>query len=429
MPTIRHWTTILCTCLGVVFSNSRSQADDPAAPRRDYGIPVLDLSGLPQFHTIVAKDLDQENQYLGHPTTVLLDDHKSILAAFPTGHGGGDLRLMRSTDGGHTWARQSLSPEVRLHEVPTLFSTQLPNGKTRLVLVTCVPRTGEFQWMDSDDQGISWSPLRTQDLGLKNGIIVSLASMWRVHDPAGEPTHTWRGVFHDFRYENYTIDLSFQQNPAAHNGWETTWNGLRRIEFTTPAGLDRSRAAQLCEAGAIRSPDGSQLALLFRPQRKRTNAMISLSNDEGLTWSDPQELSGSLTGERHVARYAPDGRLLITFRDYSPLHPGNPTHADWVGWVGRWEDLVGQGEGQYRIRMQDNYGNSTNNNVGDCGYAGIELLPDETFVCTSYGHWELAPGEMHPNGRGRAPYIITTRFRLPELDAMVKSGQHLLRPE
>jgi hypothetical protein len=393
-------------------------------PRRDYSIPVLDLTDRPEFHTVVAKDLDRPQQYLGHPSTVLLDDQRTILAAFPTGHGRGALRLRRSADGGSHWTSDP-DPGVDLAEVPTLFRTVLPDGRTRIVLVTCVPAAGELRWMDSDDQGVTWSPLKSQNLGLARGIIVALASLWRVSDA----DFTWRGVFHDYQYDNYTIDLTFQRDEQDPSRWATTFGNLRRIEFATPVGLARSRAAQLCEAGVVRSPDGAQIALLFRPQRKQTNAMISLSDDEGVTWGDPRELPGSLTGERHVATYAADGRLLVTFRDYSPLNPGNLTHADWVAWVGTWDDLATGQEGQYRVRLKDNYGNSTNRNVGDCGYAGVELLPDGTFVCTSYGHWELAAGEAHPAGRGRPPFIIATRFKLEQLDAMVERGESLLQPD
>ena len=37
------------------------------------------------------------------------------------------------------------------------------------------------------------------------------------------------------------------------------------------------------------------------------------SDDEGKTWSKPEEMQGSLAGERHKAVYDPiSGRLLIT---------------------------------------------------------------------------------------------------------------------
>jgi hypothetical protein len=45
---------------------------------------------------------------------------------------------------------------------------------------------------------------------------------------------------------------------------------------------------------------------------------------------------------------------------------------------------------------------------GDCAYPGVEVLPDGTFVATTYGHW--TPGE--------SPYIVSVRLGLAELDAL-----------
>jgi hypothetical protein len=77
----------------------------------------------------------------------------------------------------------------------------------------------------------------------------------------------------------------------------------------------------------------------------------TVSNDEAATWSEPRELPLSLTGDRHTAKYAPDGRLFVSFRD---MASGSPCKGDWVGWVGTFEDIVKGRDGQYRIRLMDN---------------------------------------------------------------------------
>ena len=76
--------------------------------------------------------------------------------------------------------------------------------------------------------------------------------------------------------------------------------------------------------------------------------------------------------------------------------------GDWLAWVGRYEDLARGGAGEYRVRLQDNQDGN------DCGYAGLELLPDGTFVATTYGHWVA----------GEPPFVIAQRFTLAELDAL-----------
>jgi len=125
------------------------------------------------------------------------------------------------------------------------------------------------------------------------------------------------------------------------------------------------------------------------------------STDEGKTWTPPRELPASLTGDRHTGKYAPDGRLFISFRDTT--HE-SPTKGDWVAWVGTWEDSVEGREGQYRVRLKDNHVR------GDCAYPGVEVLPDGTFVVTTYGHWD----------EGAEPYILSVRLTLEELDALAR---------
>jgi hypothetical protein len=154
--------------------------------------------------------------------------------------------------------------------------------------------------------------------------------------------------------------------------------------------------------------------MLLRENSRRYNSFVSFSDDEGSTWSEPRELPAALTGDRHVGRYAPDGRLFITFRDTTPI---SPTKGDWVAWVGIYEDIVEGREGQYRVRLMDNTKDA------DCAYPGLEFLPDGTFVTTTYGHWT----------KGESPYIVSVRFQMAELDARAeaqprKSGP-LVRPD
>ena len=47
-----------------------------------------------------------------------------------------------------------------------------------------------------------------------------------------------------------------------------------------------------------------------------------------------------------------------------------------------------------------------NHKGGDCAYPGLELLPDGTFVTTTYGHWT----------KGEMPFIVSVRFTMKELD-------------
>lgn len=388
-----------------------------AEVRRGYSIPMLDLGGETSLFTTVEK----RDAYLGHPSTVLFRDGKTLLVAYPDGHGRGNLLVRRSEDAGATWKPVDIAAQ-RVEETPVLYRLDLPGGRERVLLVTCRPRAGVLEWMWSDDRGDTWSERRQWKPEGPQGIIVALASLWPV--PGERPR--WRGVFHDFGFDNHTVDLTLGEG----GDMPCEFGDLRRIGFASEEGRAIARRAGLCEAGLITRPDGKRIALVFRPEKRISNAMVSFSDDAGLTWTDPRELPGALTGHRHESVNLPDGRTMIFMRDYSPLNPGNPSHGDWVAWVGAFSDLERGREGQYRIRLRRNYGNSTNDNIGDCGYSGVELLPDGRVLAVTYGHWNLLPGSVHPNhpeGRGRPPYILQVKIDPRKTDRWVKEPSRLIR--
>src|SRR5690348_9379459 len=82
-------------------------AQPPPAPR-GYTIPWLDLAGQKQRQVVVDRE---KGQYLGHPTTVLLEDGRTMIAVYPKGHGRGAIVMKRSADGGLHWSDRLPVPE------------------------------------------------------------------------------------------------------------------------------------------------------------------------------------------------------------------------------------------------------------------------------------------------------------------------------
>jgi len=174
-----------------------------------------------------------------------------------------------------------------------------------------------------------------------------------------------------------------------------TWEN-ERILFKTP-GI-------WAQPAIIRSPDGRQWLMLMREQSRQYNALFSVSDDKGESWSEPRELHPSLTGDRHVIRYAPDGRVVAVMRDRAGQGFDkwqSETYGHFVAWVGTYDDIIERRPGEYRIKLLHSYAN------WDCGYAGFEVLPDGTFVATTYIKYQPGP-KKHS--------VVSTRFTLDELD-------------
>ena len=377
--------------VGFCISVRLVQAEDEIQSK-GYSIPTIDLSK--QAHRQIVVDREK-GQYLGHPTTVLLEDKKTMLIVYPKGHGRGGIVYKRSNDGGLTWSSRIPTPKSwsTSKEVPTLHRVIDASGQKRLIMWSGLYPA---RLAISENDGDSWSELKPA--GDWGGIVVMGCL---------EPLKTGKGnymaMFHDDgRF--FKGAMKRESNPVFT--LFKTFSKDGGLTWSYPEALFARSDVHLCEPGIIRSPDGKQLCVLLRENARRRNSFVIFSNDEGENWTNPRELPASLTGDRHTGRYSKDGRLFISFRDRTH---DTPTFGDWVAWVGTYSDIVNGREGQYRVRLMDNHKSA------DCAYPPVEILPDDTIVTTTYGHWT----------KGESPYIVSVRLKLSELDAMAERKDFL----
>jgi hypothetical protein len=371
--------------LMVIASLPATQGAEPAA---DFPVTTIDLDQDTDRQIVVDREA---GQYLGHPTTCLLEDNKTMLCVYPKGHGRGAIVYKRSNDGGLTWSDRLPTPEswATSREVPTLHRVIDPQGNKRIIMWSGLYPA---RLAVTEDDGRNWSELKPA--GDWGGIVV----MGFVEPLKTGPGH-YLAMFHDdgrfFTRDGKKSPTMTLYKTFSHDGG-LTWS--------FPEAIYHSSEVHLCEPGCFRSPDGDRLAVLLRENRRKKNSHIIFSKDEGQTWTTPREVPLALTGDRHAGKYGPDGRLLINFRCNSPRHAAadRPFEGDWVAWVGNWDDLPRGGDGQYMVRMKDN------TKGYDTTYPGVEILPDGTFVCTTYGHWD----------EGQEPYILSVRLKLDELDKL-----------
>ncbi len=347
-------------------------------------LPTVDLSGDTNRQVVVARGT--EAVYQGQPTTVLLPDGKTMFCVWTVGHGGTCGPMKRSDDGGKTWSGLLAPPDswAQVRNCPAIYRLPDPQGRARLFVFAGQGPDRAMQSAFSEDDGKTWSDMRTTGLKCVMPFTTiepieggkKLLGLTNIRRP-GETKDKFSNV----------IAQSISEDGGR------TWSAWRIL-------LDLGELKP-CEPALVRSRDGRQLLCLLRENASRVSLYMT-SNDEGRTWSGTKPLPAGLCGDRHMPRYAADGRLVVCFRDTGK---DSPTRNHFVAWVGRYEDIVNGREGQYRIKLLNSHAG------GDCGYPGLEVLPDGAFVATTYIKYR--PGSEKQS-------VVSTRFKLDETDKLVK---------
>ena len=375
--------SLLISCLaGLALCRSLLAA--PADP-----LPLVDISGETNRHVIIAAGT--ETVYQGHPTTVLMPDGKTMFAVWTLRHGGTSGPMARSDDGGRTWTRLDgqLPAGFKKHRnCPSIYRLVDPAGQERLWVFSAHPNMPRIV---SEDGGKTWS--EGKPLGFP--CVMTFSSIVRLKDGR------YLGLYHKGPGGADKTPLQVLQTLTADGG--LTW--------TEPRVVAAVPGKNPCEPFAFRSPDGKELCCLMRENTHQGRSLMMFSRDEGATWSEPVDTPWGLTGDRHMGVYAPDGRLVVAFRDQAP---DSPTKGHFVAWVGTFDDIRQGQPGQCRIKLLHS------NAGGDCGYPGMELLPDGTIVATTYIKYR--PGkEKHS--------VVSTRFTMEQIDRLRKEASPNATPD
>jgi hypothetical protein len=386
---------LLLSLLSFLFLSPLHAADNTL-------LPVVDLSGDTVRQVVIAQGTAET--YQGHPTTLLLPDGKTMFAVWTLGHGGGCGPMKRSDDGGKTWSELLPVPEnwKTTRNCPALYRLTDPQGVTRLFVFagqgpggTRQPDNGTMQSSFSTDEGKTWSPMKSVDL---EGVMPFCTIM---------PVDGGKKLIGltNIRRPGETKDKKsniITQSESTDGG--LTWSPWRIL-------VDLGDLKP-CEPEVVRSPDGKQLLCLIRENIRTEPAHFITSDDEGRTWSEVKALPPGLHGDRHKAVYTPDGRLVICFRDTGRT---SPTRNHFVAWVGRYADIAQGRDGDaYKVKLLHSH------KASDCGYPGVEILPDGTIVATTYIKYRPGP-ELNS--------VVSTRFTLAETDRAEKSATASTAPK
>ncbi|HNX35710.1 MAG TPA: exo-alpha-sialidase [Kiritimatiellia bacterium] len=344
-------------------------------------VPLADISGRRRWQTVIAAGTT--NIYQGHPTTALLPDGRTLFAVWTLEHGGACGPAARSDDGGKTWTRiddRFPACYTTHRNCPAIYRIVAPDGRARLMIFTNKKGVGR---MMSEDEGRSWRELPS--LPLKR-VGMPFTGLIRLKDGT-TAAFGQVGVESGRGSKDEKVGQSVFMIVSADGG--LTWG--------EPKVIAAKEGKDLCEPFVLHSPDGGELCCLMRENFHKGRSMMCFSRDEGQTWSEPVDTPWGLTGDRHEGVQTPDGRWVIAFRDRAI---GSSTYGHFVAWVGTYDDIRNGRPGQFRIKLLHSYAK------WDCGYPGMEVLPDGTVIATTYiKYWDDA----------RRHSVVSTRFKLSEL--------------
>ena len=352
-------------------------------------LPLVDPSGDTHRQIVIAAGTDEV--YQGHPTTLLMPDKTTMFAVWSVNHGGPCGPMARSDDGGLTWHRldEQLPPGFSSYRnCPSIYRMVDSAGQERLwVFAASLEPRGTGIGMPrimSDDGGKTWREM--EPLGFP--CVMTFSSVVRLNDGR------YLGLYHKGPDGQDRSPLLVLQTITADGG--LTWSEPQVVAAVP--GRDP------CEPFVFRSPDGKELCVLMRDNKHQGRSLVMTSRDEGRTWTDPVDTPWGLTGDRHMGVFSADGRLVVAFRDQAQ---NSPTRGHFLAWVGTYDDIRRHRSGQYRVKLLHSYAGS------DCGYPGVELLPDGTIVATTYIKYR--PGSAKHS-------VVSVRFKLAETDTLVPTA-------
>ncbi len=352
--------------------------------------------------------VDRTDKYLGHPDLAETDSGR-LLIVYPAGHGRGQIIMKSSDDFGKTWSeRRTDLPAswARSQETPTIYNLHFTDGRSKLVIISGAPywhagvqdgrflpemKPDGFNFSYSDDGGESWSEF--ENFYSPMDTVVCMSSLTQLKEN-GKFVDKWLGTFHNHDFVNYKSILTFDGNKA---------------QWSTPVPLFTFREVEkevgICEIEIIRS-DADVLILIARGESRKTHSVISLSYDEGKSWTKPKELPYLLCGDRHKAAYDKKSKkVIVSFRQLIPERKSlfssrRGIFDGWVAWIGTFDDLISMATedkntryGERLYLLARNYGAWY-----DCGYNGIVVREGKALLVT-YGAFDK---------RNKKPYIVAT---------------------
>ncbi len=160
-------------------------------------MPWVDLSAQTERHVIIAEGT--KDLYNGHPTTVMLDDNKTIYCTWSYDHGGKVGFIAKSSDAGLTWEMLDTPADwPGTSNCPSIYNLQDKEGKQRLMVFAAHPQMTQSY---SEDLGKTWTSVRS--LGKPN--VMAYSSIVKLDN--GD----YIGFYHRGHNDQYHLEKSLNR--------------------------------------------------------------------------------------------------------------------------------------------------------------------------------------------------------------------------
>ena len=264
------------------------------------------LSGDPARHVAIDR---REGHYLAFPDVIRAAGDRLVVAYNEMDRHVRPKRrvlvIRTSDDHGRTW-----SPPI-YPDSPKSHSPRLLRLADGTLLISDSSRI----FHTSRDNGDTWTPMPVDGLthDMHDRVLILPDGGWLTagHRHVGSEEHP-----------------AIRQPPTEQVVFRSTDRGMTWERISV---LAAHRNLVLCEASMARLPDGRILALMRENSFVFEPMYACLSDDGGASWSGP--VSTPLIGHRPTMGFAPDGRLLVTYRNTGP---------DWgtCAWTGGVDELL-----------------------------------------------------------------------------------------
>ena len=305
---------------------------------------------------------------------------REVMAAWIRNDSVRTIETARSKDGGKSWFSEPFRSDWDPETFRSLSLFRLGRGR-----LTLFSGGNPILLSSSYTNGELWS----------NFYSANRFGGFRVSSVVALPGNRLMALFHDDGRFLFSDD---EANPAPlrKSVIYKMYSDDGGLTWSEPQTALKHNLYGLYDAVVIHSPGRRDKELiLIAAQRETGAACVSFSNDNGQSWSYPEELPSFIRGDRFgIVRHK--RHLLLSYRDLCrTLADGtpNPTFGDIVLWEGNRNELLSDDRPGTKVRIADNY--PTDEPVdyedlkySDCGY--ISLLPSghNTVNIIAYGRWE-----------------------------------------